>query len=304
MDIGQRIAPFRLTHHHLLGAGYLSSTYAIEDCMAFKAPILYGNDIAATEEQTEQTVESSRAFSREKHAYDIINRNPHANILQSILHCHEGTFLPRMWLSLDDWMKGGMSCATPLSTRLRWVTELVSAVAHLEQLGLVHGDIRPANTLLDHRLRLKLAEFDSCIRIGQPCVASTIPFHDGVEDIASHQTEQFAVGSFIYCVFRGIEPEFQLTGETLQEENFPNVTSLLGKDIILKCWNKEYESVAALNEEVMGMVAAAMPYTSPSFMDRHHLSSGTQILTEETIQQLRLKCLEFRRSHSDLPNGV
>ncbi|KAK2809372.1 hypothetical protein FQN50_003831 [Emmonsiellopsis sp. PD_5] len=302
MDIERRIVPFGFTHDDLLGAGYLSSTYAIEDCMAFKAPIIYGNDIEATEEQTEQTVESSRAFSREKDAYDIINRNPHPNILQSILHCHEGTFLPRMWLSLDDWMKG-MFSATPLSTRLQWIMELVSAVAHLEQLGLVHGDIRPANTLLDRRLRLKLSEFDSCIQIGQPCVASTIPFHDGVEDIASHRTEQFAVGSFIYCVLTGIEPEFQLTGETLRGEDFPNVTDLLGKDIILKCWNKEYESVAALTEEVIGMVAAAILYTSPSFMDRHDISSGPQILTEETIQQLRLKCLEFRRSHSKLPNG-
>jgi serine/threonine protein kinase len=43
--------------------------------------------------------------------------------------------------------------------------ELTSAVAWLETLGLVHGNLRPPNILLDNKDHLKLADFDCVDKI-------------------------------------------------------------------------------------------------------------------------------------------
>jgi serine/threonine protein kinase len=47
-----------------------------------------------------------------------------------------------------------------------WTAELSGAVARLESLGLVHGDLRPDNLLLDGRDHLKLVDFNRTEKIG------------------------------------------------------------------------------------------------------------------------------------------
>lgn len=293
--------PFRLTTADMLDSGSVSIVFAIGERIALKAPIIYKANIPLTEEQIEQSAESVASIRREKCIYDLLNDHPHPNILQTIFHCPDGIFMPRMLCSVFHWM-GNDPNSIPAPLRLRWVKELASAAEHLETHGLVHGDIRPANTLLDKNMHIKLADFDSCVGIGDACLAFTVPYHDAFEETAGYATEQFAIGSFMYTVFTGVEPEFEITGRKLRDEKLPDTSSILGGDIIASCWRKEYVSVAALAGEIweleldddgdtdgyeMWFVAGS---NSPRSMASVNDQPDAEMLGEDRIEELRVVC--------------
>ncbi|KAM3518396.1 hypothetical protein MY4038_010107 [Beauveria bassiana] len=58
----------------------------------------------------------------------------------------------------------------------QWATELAGAIAWLESLGVVHGDLRPANILLDRHDHIKLADFDSVAKMGSRNPGTTAPW--------------------------------------------------------------------------------------------------------------------------------
>ncbi|KLJ08041.1 hypothetical protein EMPG_09969 [Blastomyces silverae] len=306
MVLNEYTLPFRLTRADVIGSGSVSTVFAIGECIALKAPIVFRANIPLTDEQIEQSAESLASLEREKCIYDILNDHPHPNILQTILHCPGGIFMPRMSRNLDNWMNHDPnSISVPL--RLRWVKELTRAAEHLESHGLVHGDIRPANTLLDNNLHIKLADFDSCVSAGDACLAFTVPYHDAFEEKASYTTEQFAIGSFMYTVFTGVEPEFEITGRKLQAEKLPDTSGILGGDIIASCWRKEYVSIAALAGEIeelelelaldderddgdgceMCFVAGS---NSPRSVQRVSGQANAEVLEEDRIEKLRVIC--------------
>ncbi|PGH29335.1 serine/threonine protein kinase [[Emmonsia] crescens] len=227
MVLNEQKLPLRLTRADILGSGSASIVFAIGERIALKAPIIYKANIQLTDQQIEQSTDSIASLAREKGIYDLLNDHPHRNILQTILYCAEGIFVPRMSCTVDHWMQDDPK-SIPAPLRLRWVKKLASAAEHLEIHGLVHGDIRPANTLLDNNMHIKLADFDSCVSTSEDCLAFTVPYHDAFEETASHTTEQFAIGSFMYTVFTGVEPEFEITGRKLWEERLPDTSGMLG----------------------------------------------------------------------------
>ncbi|MCH1445808.1 MAG: protein kinase [Luminiphilus sp.] len=55
--------------------------------------------------------------------------------------------------------------------------DLLSAIGCLERLGLVHGDFSPNNVVVDVNGQVRLLDFESCSRVGQPLFATaTIGF--------------------------------------------------------------------------------------------------------------------------------
>ncbi|OAA37911.1 protein kinase domain-containing protein [Metarhizium rileyi] len=117
----------------------------------------------------------------------------------------------------------------------RWIRQLATAAAWLEQLGLAHCDIRPANMPLSEARNIKLFDFDHACKIRSALASLTEPFarllgDDGGLDrgtygIAGSRTEQFAIGSVIYTSqvisFNNTFntkcfklPFFQVTGQT------------------------------------------------------------------------------------------
>ncbi|KAL4769065.1 hypothetical protein BDW60DRAFT_219232 [Aspergillus nidulans var. acristatus] len=95
--------------------------------------------------------------------------------------------------------------------------ELCSAAAWLESLGCVDGDIRPRTLLLDAEDHLKPTDFDGVASIGEPYVGAAFPWarllgpeagsEDGTFGMRGARTEQFAIGSVIYTMTRGFEPQ-------------------------------------------------------------------------------------------------
>lgn len=148
---------------------------------------------------------------------------------------------------------------------LRWMRQLASAAAWLEQLGLAHCDMRPANMLLSDARDIKLADFDHSCRIGDVLPSLTEPFARllgdeagpgrGTYGTAGSRTEKFSVGSVMYALTRGHDPyqdewwgpdHGPICQDKLQNLEFPD----LGRDehdyIIGDCWHGRYESIAQL----------------------------------------------------------
>jgi len=95
---------------------------------------------------------------------------------------------------------------------IRWVRQLVNAEAYLEDLGYIHGDLRPANILLTNEGHLKLCDFDATVRPGERLRTAT-PGFSQISDlktfrpcIVSSGSEQLAIGSCIFAIGTGTEP--------------------------------------------------------------------------------------------------
>lgn len=176
------------------------------------------------------------------------------------------------------------------------MAELTDAIAWLESLGYVHGDIRPPNIMLDSTDHLKVIDFDNTVALGsvfdgcQPPYARVLG-DEGAENrgtFGNHgpRTEQFAIGSVIYYMTRGYEPyDDEWFGDDhgpqvvslLQEKNFPNIDDNDIDTIIHKCWYGEYKWIKSLKSEVMRL-------------GRCTESSMAKSMREEEYQAKRQEC--------------
>ncbi|KAL2868915.1 uncharacterized protein BJX67DRAFT_379850 [Aspergillus lucknowensis] len=165
--------------------------------------------------------------------------------------------------------------------------ELCSAVAWLESLGHVHGDIRPPNLLLDAEDHLKLTDFDSVALIGEPYAGTAPPWarllgceagsDNGTFGMCGAKAEQFAIGSIIYFMTRGYEPyEHETLAEggpeivkRLQKMVFPKLDGGDLDRIIEKCWNGSFSSLCVLLEEVK-LLGGAIQLPRATSLNREH----------------------------------
>jgi serine/threonine protein kinase len=220
--------------------------------------------------------ERSDAFQAEINIYDILKRQePSPYILQSILRLPDLNFLVlTRGGSLEARVKANqLRDQSGVITVLRrepldkvglWAMEMTGASAWLETLGLVHGDLRPPNLLLDDKDHLKLADFDCVARIGSASKGNAPPWARLRGDEAGPlkgtwgengaQTEQFSIGSILYTLTRGFQPYEdrdcdRAIVDHLQNKNFPELTDHCLDAIILRCWLGAYNTIGTLAEE-------------------------------------------------------
>lgn len=224
------------------------------------------------------------AFQHESDTYDILERHePSPYILQSLLRRPDVNFLVFMNNgSLETRIRNNqlrdsfgnliqVARKEPLQKVELWALELTGAAAWLESLGLVHGDLRPANLLLDCNDHLKLADFDCADIIGSRSQGSAPPWARLRGDEAGSErgtwgengarTEQFAIGSILYTLTRGFQPyEDQELGpeavQRLQRMDFPGLADDRLDAIIHRCWIDGYDTVKALAEEAASLEGA------------------------------------------------
>jgi serine/threonine protein kinase len=146
---------------------------------------------------------SLKHFKSEKAMYEIINARPHPNILQSFLSTADGIFLPRMLESLDNRLKQQGKRPISEQEKYSWIVQISSAAAWLEHLDYFHGDLRPPNILLDAAGDVKICDFANMTRRGGKNPGATAPFY--ISDTAGLASEQFAIGSCIFAIFKGHE---------------------------------------------------------------------------------------------------
>lgn len=240
--------PPRLTPYRFLSIGTVGFVYEINSSVVLKYP----------------RDQKDECFSREIEIYDIFERySPCPDIVQSFLRVPEGNFLA--YLSggtLEQRVRGRpKDKEVSVAVAERWAMELSNAVAWLESLGYIHGDIRPPNIMFDDDDHLKLTDFDSLTEIGTRYDGAAPPWarllEDGTFGYCGAKTEQFAIGSVLYFATRGYEPyEAEDLGEDygpkvvdLQKMEFPGLGEGHLDQIIETCWNGQFSTLEELAEK-------------------------------------------------------
>jgi atypical protein kinase C zeta type len=175
----------------------------------------------------------------------------------------------------------------------QWAMELSRAIAWLESLGLVHGDLRPANILLDPKDHLKLVDFDSIAEIGSKHLGNSPPWsrqlgpeagrHQGTYGLYGATSEQFTFGSILYTLTRGFEPyedKRKAAVALLRRMEFPELSGTQLDRVINRCWRGEYKSLVDLEKEMASLEGAtAAPLAT--------------LLDDEYMAKMRQKCAEL-----------
>lgn len=282
--------PYRQITKKFLSAGAVGWVYQIDDKIVLKYP---------------QRTKLSE-FVHEKSIYDIFqNHEPCPHVVQSFYRTEAINFLQLLPNgSLHERLQNNQTrekdrvvSVNRLEDRRlieRWAAELCAASAWLETLGFVHGDLRPANMLLDEQDHLKLIDFDSVARIGDHSLGSASPWarlrpesRVGSYGLYGPETEQFAIGSVVYYMARGFEPyggpeqsdwAAGVAIDLWKMQIFPAVQE---DDVLerlaLRCWRGSFASLHLLEEAVM---------TIPGSQDMAVLSNWTA----EYRLEMRKKC--------------
>ncbi|WCJ22783.1 U-box domain-containing protein kinase family protein [Euphorbia peplus] len=137
---------------------------------------------------------------------DVLSKMRHPNLVTLIGAC------PDAWTLIYEYLPNGsledrLSCrdnSAPLSwqTRIRVATELCSVLVFLHSSkphSIVHGDLKPANILLDDNFVSKLSDFGICRLLSQ---------NEGSSNNTTICCRTDPKGTFVY-----MDPEFLASGE-------------------------------------------------------------------------------------------
>ncbi|KGQ04418.1 Ribosomal protein S6 kinase alpha-6 [Beauveria bassiana D1-5] len=165
-----------------------------------------------------------------------------------------------------------------LRQRIIWCRQLAEAISYIHSRGVVHSDLRPRNVLVHETIAgsrdLLLCDFggSTCDELGLDggCLPDGPFYHPTFEAASTPALDIFGLGSLFYTIMTGHWPYRSTPGapETIEEklayerelanafndENYPDVTRLVGGSVILACWKRQYstadEVLRALDKEV------------------------------------------------------
>lgn len=170
----------RLSQFRWISRGAVGWVFQASENLIFK----YGN-----EDEGDDFVDGEPgSYAYEIKAFSSFEKHPEPSLYipQSIFRTSEVNFLPRMKMSLHDrlWQNQALDGAKfvsvirtePIDKISLWTMEMTAAVAWLESIGLVHGDLRPTNVLLDEGDHIKLCDFDYSVPIGTRYIGQIVPW--------------------------------------------------------------------------------------------------------------------------------
>lgn len=139
--------------------------------------------------------------------------------------------------------------------RLKWSIQAAEGITFLHQFGIIHGDIKPQNMLLDDKLCLRIIDFSGSSVDGLPPLGleSTRYFLPRSMESAmpcTITTDLFALGSSLYHIMRGSPPYANIDDEEVQQlyqqQSFPDLVDVPCGEVISKCWLGNFVSAHAV----------------------------------------------------------
>jgi hypothetical protein len=159
--------------------------------------------------------------------------------------------------------------------RVRWSHQAAEAVAYIHKKNVIHCDVSPRNLLLDKDLNVKLPDFqgeyvdEDGVSYNGYALENNKAYLPRPGTHSDVKSDLFALGTSIYEIMTGHEPFPELDEHNDREEierryrigKFPCVNSVLGGDIIHKCWKGAYESADVCMEELKALKMGCGRYT-------------------------------------------
>lgn len=137
----------------------------------------------------------------------------------------------------------------PISKRLSWASSVSTALHLLHTKGVIHGDMKPENILLDEKFEVYLIDFSGSCIDGKPGTAweSVRFFRPRDQDSESTvQTDLFALGSTLYEIMTDKQPYYDLDDEEVEERFrqglFPSVSTIPSGKVITQCWEGAFHT--------------------------------------------------------------
>ncbi|OBT70001.1 hypothetical protein VE03_00364 [Pseudogymnoascus sp. 23342-1-I1] len=145
--------------------------------------------------------------------------------------------------------------APTAAQRLRWVEKIAEALLFIHSTGVVHGDLRAANVLLDENLDPKVADFAGSSLDSSPLLVESAGSYQYPGSSVSVEGDIFAFGSLVYEIMTGREPYEGVDGDETRalygRKCFPDTEPLGGvAHIVEKCWKGGYSGCDALLEDL------------------------------------------------------
>ncbi|KXH32719.1 hypothetical protein CNYM01_13007 [Colletotrichum nymphaeae SA-01] len=257
MSASLRVPFCALTVERLVARGAGGQVFIISNHVVFKCPTNFNNPAS---DQADEIVESARRIANEKLTHTLLMEHPHTNIVRCILCIPEGFFMERVETTLQARIDHQSVRNAPSTyVKARWITQIASALSWLEELGRVHGDLRPSNILLTADDNVRLADFDASVKIGEQLLVASEPFCklDKYFKLpnAGPISEQFAFASCIYTIRFGHIPLSELDAPDRVRYFINHKYPSTDEDkefgcVILSCWNGEYDSISAVYDEI------------------------------------------------------
>ncbi|KAF1962402.1 hypothetical protein CC80DRAFT_462488 [Byssothecium circinans] len=286
-----------LSADNFLSRGTAGHVYAISRNVVFKCPTLFENPVQA---QAEEMEESIRKLENEKAVYQILMEHRHPNIVYGILCVPEGLFMHRQETTLQSRIENSSMSAISSDKQERWIQQITSALAWLEDLGYAHGDLRPANIFLSAMEDVRLGDFDATVKKGDELLAASEPFCKLDENydtpLAGPLSEQFSLASCIFTIrfghipFHNVEPHVRV--RNLIMGLFPSTASdVTFGNLMDKCWHGYYNSIRAVEHDIFSLLGKR------SFAEEF-LDNDTNALDDIQVSTLQAECDEFLAKES------
>ncbi|KAL4861479.1 kinase-like domain-containing protein [Aspergillus spectabilis] len=201
----------RLQRQHdleIVGVGASGQVYNVDDQIVLKSRRFFvppGNDASQSDRRhfASDTIFHFNLLKDERTVLQLLQNHPHPHIIEAIdTDQAEGIYL-RKYRPLPEDM-----ISTP-SHRIRLYRDIVDALHHLHNLGIVHADVRIDNILVDDRGSAILCDFSAASPCGQPnLVFPDLPLPiNGPSSTLSEVSDMFAMASLIFRVEHGVAPE-------------------------------------------------------------------------------------------------
>ncbi|KAH8427407.1 uncharacterized protein LDX57_005122 [Aspergillus melleus] len=247
------------TNQKLLLIGIFAEVYLVDDKIIRKAP-------------RSPSREDAEPICREAAIYSILGDHP--RIAQCLPSGHSD------YVDIQYYPRGDLVTycrGTKISPDLqaKWFQQIIEAVAVIHRYGIIHSDLALRQFFVDDDLNVRLGDFNSSQYPGHLALGYEKASHCLPRDYEMPNTvasDLFALGSTLYELIVGSPPYQELypiesqdvlqssdhavirarvqrqhladaeVEERFRNQLYPDVSGLLGGEVILACWRGEFSS--------------------------------------------------------------